>query len=143
MVRRVTGYGLEDPLLDDILSHGMLLVSVALLPATSQSQFLLNDFKQGGQQFNLIGYFLLLPYRAIAESAVSDALDANAGNISNWLSGSSGRLRLDYTGQSPIGISVTRGASSAVDANSTRLILVRNPSVPAGYQILTGFPTKP
>ncbi|HZF41809.1 MAG TPA: RNase A-like domain-containing protein [Sphingomonadaceae bacterium] len=81
--------------------------------------------------------------RAGAESAVSNALDANAGNISRWLSGSSGRLRIDHTGGSPIGISVTRGASGAVDVNSTRLILVRNPSMSTGYHIRTGFPTRP
>lgn len=81
--------------------------------------------------------------RAVAESAVSDAIDGNAGKISDWLSGSSGRLKIEYTGQSPVGITVARGASGAVDVSSFRLILVRNPSMPAGYHILTGFPIKP
>jgi RHS repeat-associated protein len=81
--------------------------------------------------------------RAGAEAAVADALDANAGNISQWLSSSSGRLKLDYTAQNPVGISVVRGASSAVDVNSMSSILVRNPSMPMGYHVLTGFPTKP
>ena len=81
--------------------------------------------------------------RAMAESAVSQALDANQSVIANWLNGSVNRLRIDYTLPDPVGISVSRGASGAVDVNSTRAILVRDPSMPTGYKILTGFPTKP
>lgn len=81
--------------------------------------------------------------RAIAESAVSQALDANQSAISNWLNGSAGRLRIDYTLPDPVGISVSRGATNAIDVSSNRIILVRDPSMPTGYKILTGFPTKP
>ena len=81
--------------------------------------------------------------RAAAENAVSGALDANASNISRWLSGSSGRLRIDYTASNPVGISVARGTSGAVEVNSKRIILVRDPKLPTGYRIQTGFPTKP
>ncbi|WP_152969166.1 RNase A-like domain-containing protein [Amantichitinum ursilacus] len=80
--------------------------------------------------------------RATAESAVSQALDANQTTISDWLNGTSGRLRIDYTLPDPVGISVSRGATGAVDVNSSRIILVRDPSMPTGYKILTGFPTK-
>ncbi|WP_225428125.1 putative Ig domain-containing protein [Dyella tabacisoli] len=82
--------------------------------------------------------------RAAAESAVSQTIDANQQAVTNWLSnGSSGRLRLDYSLSDPVGISVSRGATSAVDVNSARVILVRDSSMPTGYKILTGFPTKP
>jgi hypothetical protein len=81
--------------------------------------------------------------RAMAENAVSQALDANQSAISTWLNGSAGRLRIDYTLPDPVGISVSRGATSAIDVNSTRTILVRDPSMPTGYKILTGFPTTP
>jgi hypothetical protein len=81
--------------------------------------------------------------RAGAENAVSQLLDANQNSIANWLNGSGGRLRLDYSYPEPVGISVTRGASGAVDVNSARVILVRDPSMPTGYKILTGFPTTP
>ncbi|WP_152680351.1 RNase A-like domain-containing protein [Chromobacterium subtsugae] len=78
--------------------------------------------------------------RATAESAVSDALDANQATITDWLNGSSGRLRIDYSQSDPIGISVSRGATGAIDVSGSRIILVRNPSMPTGYNILTGFP---
>lgn len=81
--------------------------------------------------------------RGIAENAVSQALDANQTAISTWLNGSAGRLRIDHTLPNPVGISVSRGATSAIDVNSTRTILVRDPSMPTGYKILTGFPTTP
>lgn len=70
-------------------------------------------------------------------------LDANQVKISDWLSGSGGRLRLDYSFSNPIGISVMRGVTGAVDVTSGRVILVRDPSMASGYKILTGFPTQP
>jgi filamentous hemagglutinin len=70
-------------------------------------------------------------------------LDANQSVVQNWLKGTSNRLRLDYSLSDPIGISVTRGAAGAVDAGSVRVILIRDPSMPTGYKILTGFPTLP
>lgn len=63
--------------------------------------------------------------------------------IASWLSGDANRLRLDHTLSSPVGISVARGASGAIDANSVRVILVRDSKLPTGYKILTGFPTVP
>jgi len=53
-----------------------------------------------------------------------------------------GRLRIDYTLPDTVGISVSRGDTSAVDVNSSKIILVRDPSMPTGYKILTGYPTK-
>ncbi|WP_375055092.1 RNase A-like domain-containing protein [Zobellella sp. DQSA1] len=81
--------------------------------------------------------------RATAENAVSQVLDTNQAKITDWLNSSGGRLRLDHTLPDPAGISVTRGSADAVDVNSARVILVRDPSTPIGYKILTGFPTKP
>ena len=81
--------------------------------------------------------------RTVAEKAVSKTLDVNQTEIANWLSGSANRLRLDHTLSHPVGISVARGASGAVDTNSVRLILVRDSKIPTGYKILTGFPTVP
>ncbi|SPB17149.1 hemagglutinin [Caballeronia novacaledonica] len=83
------------------------------------------------------------PDRATAENFVSQALDANKSTITDWLAGSSSRLRLDYSSSDPTGISVAKGTSGAVDVNSARVILVRDPSMPTGYKILTGYPTKP
>jgi hypothetical protein len=81
--------------------------------------------------------------RTFAEKAVSQTLDMKQTEIASWLSGSANRLRLDHTLSSPVGISVTRGTSSAVDASSVRVILVRDSKMPTGYKILTGFPTVP
>ena len=81
--------------------------------------------------------------RETAESAISQALNSNSKQIADWLSGSLPRLRVDYTGQSYTGVSVTRGASKAVGVNSIRIIIVRDPSLPIGYRIQTAFPTKP
>ncbi len=81
--------------------------------------------------------------RTFAEKAVSQTLDMKQTEIASWLSGSANRLRLDHTLSSPVGISVARGASSAVDASSVRVILVRDSKMPTGYKILTGFPTVP
>lgn len=81
--------------------------------------------------------------RATAENAVSGVLDARQADVSSWLSGGSNRLRLDYSLPEPVGISVSRGATSAVEVISARVILVRDPLMPLGYKIQTGFPTKP
>jgi hypothetical protein len=81
--------------------------------------------------------------RSAAEDAVSRTLDANQTKISDWLSGTAPRLRIDYSLTDPVGISVTRGAAGAVDARSARVILVRDLSKTTGYRILTGFPTLP
>ena len=81
--------------------------------------------------------------RATAESGVSKTLDANQFVVQNWLSGTSNRLRLDHSLSDPIGISVTRGATGAVEVGSDRIILVRDTSMPTGYKVLTEFPTLP
>ena len=81
--------------------------------------------------------------RATAEYAMSQALDANEPAIAAWLQGSAGRLKIEHSHPFPVGISVSRGASRAVDVSSTRAILVRDASMPTGYKILTGFPTTP
>jgi hypothetical protein len=83
------------------------------------------------------------PDRATAERVVSQTLDANQSTIADWLAGGSSRLRLDYSSSDPTGISVSKGTSGAVDVNSARVILVRDPSMPTGYRVLTGYPTKP
>jgi hypothetical protein len=81
--------------------------------------------------------------RTAAEDAVSQALDANTTKVADWLSGTAPRLRIDHTLADPVGISVARGATGAVDASSARVILLREPTMPTGYKILTGFPTLP
>jgi hypothetical protein len=80
--------------------------------------------------------------RATAESAISKALDARQGDVGTWLATSKPQMKLEYALQSPVGISVDRGMTSAVDRSGLRLILRRDPAMPAGYRIHTGFPTQ-
>ncbi|QBH01549.1 RNase A-like domain-containing protein [Xanthomonas oryzae] len=79
--------------------------------------------------------------RATAEMVVSKSLEANQSKISSWLNGSSSRMRLDQNFPDSVGITVTSGATSAVEVNSARVVLVRDPSMPMGYRVQTGFPT--
>lgn len=79
--------------------------------------------------------------RALAENAVSSAIDANQTAIRTWLSGSGNRLVLNHNTGEVIGRSLSRGAVSAVDARSVRVVLQRDPSFPGGFRIITGFPT--
>ncbi|MFN3071973.1 hemagglutinin repeat-containing protein, partial [Serratia sp. J2] len=68
--------------------------------------------------------------------------NASAGGSFTWGSMSgSGYLELDYQSSAAIGISVTRGATSAVPATNARIIIGRDPSMPDGYKIITGYPT--
>jgi RHS repeat-associated protein len=79
--------------------------------------------------------------RAAAETAVTAALDANKTQIGSWLeSGTTNRMRIDYTSSTPVGITLQRGASEPIPASTFRIILVKDPSQALGYYILTGFP---
>jgi hypothetical protein len=78
--------------------------------------------------------------RPTAEAAVSAALDARQADISAWLASSKPQMKLDYSLQNPVGISIEQGLSSAVDASGLRLILRRDSAMPMGYRIHTGFP---
>ncbi|WP_429616236.1 RNase A-like domain-containing protein [Serratia sp. 2723] len=80
--------------------------------------------------------------RATAEAVTSKVIDSNQSKIQSYLSGSQkGYLELDYQSSTAIGISVTRGATSAVPATNARIIIGRDPSMPDGYKIITGYPT--
>jgi hypothetical protein len=81
--------------------------------------------------------------RATAENVIAQVLEGSQIAISIWLSGWSERFGVDYSMSEPVGIFLARGATGAVIVNSTRIILVRDPSMPTGYRILTGFPIKP
>nr|WP_246416156.1 RNase A-like domain-containing protein [Nocardioides luti] len=73
-----------------------------------------------------------------AEKAIREGLTAHPERIRAWIEGDSGRLRLDASLRSSTGISMTR--NGVVDVRGVRIILVRDPSMPDGYRILTAFP---
>jgi filamentous hemagglutinin len=80
--------------------------------------------------------------RATAEAVTSKAIDSNQSKIQSYLSGSQkGYLELDYQSSAAIGISVTRGSRNVVPTTNARIIIGRDPSMPDGYKIITGYPT--
>jgi len=78
--------------------------------------------------------------RATAEWAISETLDAKQADIAAWLSTSKPQMPITYTLPDNVGITVVRGSSGAVDTSGLRLILRRDPTMPMGYRIHTGFP---
>jgi len=50
------------------------------------------------------------------------------------------KMKIEYTRPDPVGITISRDTMQAVDTNNLRLILRRDPSMPTGYRIHTGFP---
>jgi len=81
------------------------------------------------------------PNRAIAENAVSSAIDANAARIDDFLSGTSNRFVLNHDTGFEVGSVIQRGSSALVSSTSVRVVLQRDASMPTGYRIVTGFPT--
>uniref|UniRef100_A8GJ82 Filamentous haemagglutinin family outer membrane protein n=1 Tax=Serratia proteamaculans (strain 568) TaxID=399741 RepID=A8GJ82_SERP5 len=80
--------------------------------------------------------------RATAEAVTSKAIDSNQAKINSYLSGSQkGYLEIDYQSNVPIGISVSRGSTNVSSVTNARIIIARDPSMPAGYKIITGYPT--
>ncbi|TYL40765.1 RNase A-like domain-containing protein, partial [Dickeya sp. ws52] len=80
--------------------------------------------------------------RATAEAVTSRAIDSNQSKIRDYLSGSQkAYLEIDYQSSSPIGISVSRGVPSATQVTNARIVIARDPSMPTGYRIVTGYPT--
>ncbi|PHZ25767.1 hypothetical protein CS533_19860, partial [Yersinia bercovieri] len=80
--------------------------------------------------------------RATAEAVTSKAIDSNQAKIDSYLSGSQkGYLEIDYQSNVPIGISVSRGSTNVSSVTNARIIIARDPSMPTGYKIITGYPT--
>ena len=78
--------------------------------------------------------------QATAEAAGSQAIDANSGEIAKWLgAGKSDTLTIRGTLNRSVGKIVTNEGVSSTTSSST-FVLVRDPKVPSGYHILTGYP---
>ena len=77
--------------------------------------------------------------RATAESAIAQTIEANQAAITTWLGGSSNVLRITHSVPGA-GRVLVRGAAAAIDVDNVRVVLVRDPSLPTGYRILTAFP---
>ncbi len=78
----------------------------------------------------------------VAEKTTHQALSTHQQQIDNWLKSGNNRYVLDYKASQPVGISVQRGQNQASTVNSARFILQKDRSMPNGYKILTGYPTR-
>ena len=79
--------------------------------------------------------------RTTAEVITSKAIDTNQSKINNYLSGSQkGYLEIDYKSSSTVGISISKGQTSATQVSNARIIIAREPSMPTGYRVITGYP---
>jgi hypothetical protein len=79
--------------------------------------------------------------RTIAESVISDALEANSSGISTWLAGSAFKYVFKYSAGKVVGVTLKRGATLPALSQDVVVVLVRNTS-PSGYcfTIKTAFP---
>lgn len=78
--------------------------------------------------------------REIAEQAISNAIDANQTQITNWLAGNTARFQINHTATNPIGTTLARGAATTVPARNLQILLRRDANLPLGYYILTAYP---
>jgi filamentous hemagglutinin len=79
--------------------------------------------------------------RASAETAVSAAIDSNRSAIQDYLAGNSnGYLAIEYVAPTPVGTSLSRGATNSVPVNNVRVVITKDPTMPTGYRIVTGYP---
>ena len=75
-----------------------------------------------------------------AEAGVSSCLAASQKKITAWLKGDEDRLVITHRSATPVGISMSRGATKPRDAQGVRLVLVRDNRFTGGWKILTGYP---
>jgi filamentous hemagglutinin len=61
--------------------------------------------------------------------------------ISAWLRGTDPRMVVSHTMPTPIGTTLGRGASTAVDVSSVNVVIQRDPHFATGYSIVTAYPT--
>lgn len=80
--------------------------------------------------------------RDTAESAIARTLDAKQAEVRAWLNTSKPQMKIEYTLPENVGITIDHGMTNAIDTSNLRLILRRDPSMPTGYRIHTGFPTQ-
>jgi len=82
------------------------------------------------------------PDEETADRAVGSAISANQNQIDAYVNGNqSGYLRIDYDMGSNIGSVMQRGQSTSSSTTTVRVVIARDPSMPDGYRIVTGFPT--
>lgn len=82
---------------------------------------------------------------ADAQRFADEALLRNQRKIDNWLQGKKSKMELQASFDEPTGLHLTRSGFkhgiSPQEVRSVRVILKRDPNAPAGFRILTSYPT--
>ncbi|NTZ99063.1 RHS repeat-associated core domain-containing protein, partial [Pseudomonas koreensis] len=78
--------------------------------------------------------------RAGAEAAVSEALRVNAQKVQDFLNSKKGKTTITHHLNQPVGVSLLNGATHPQSALKLLLVLKKDPTLPLGYFLLTGFP---
>ncbi|MFI8222668.1 RHS repeat-associated core domain-containing protein [Pseudomonas sp. NPDC085632] len=78
--------------------------------------------------------------RAEAEAAVSEALSANSQKVTQFLNSNKGKTSFSHDLSRPVGVSMLNGLSHSQSASKLLLVLKKDPALPLGYFLLTGFP---
>ncbi len=77
----------------------------------------------------------------LAERAVAKVIHDHHREVSEWVAGTDGKLTLTGDAGQTIGRHVRPGSEVVKDVSGVRVVIVRDPSLPTGYRILTSFPT--
>lgn len=78
--------------------------------------------------------------RVSAERFVSAAINAEQERVREFVASGRPSLTIDYVAKDTTGISVQRGIPGIVHVNGVRIVLIKAPSMPDGYLILTAYP---
>ncbi|CNF29584.1 Uncharacterised protein [Yersinia rohdei] len=79
--------------------------------------------------------------RAVAESAISNAIGANQSAIGSFMKSNSNQIVIKYSSPTVIGSSMTRGSTSSQPVSNVSVVIRKDPTMPDGYRIHTGYPT--
>ena len=78
--------------------------------------------------------------RAAAEAAVSEALSLNMQKVRRLLTSSRSKTTITHHFNQPVGVSMLNGSPHSQTASKILLVLKKDPTLPLGYYLLTGFP---
>jgi RHS repeat-associated protein len=78
--------------------------------------------------------------RAEAEAAVSEALSSNSQKVTHFLNSNKGKTSFSHDLGRPVGVSMLNGLTHSQSASKLLLVLKKDPALPLGYFLLTGFP---
>jgi hypothetical protein len=78
--------------------------------------------------------------QATAERAVAEVLRGQRRGVEAWLAGDTMRYTAEVDLGRPVGRRLAKGAAAPVEVRGVRVTLIRDPSAPLGFFVLTAFP---